>query len=36
VGDEGTETFTVELQTGTYEFACDPHASQMNGSIEVG
>ena len=35
VGEEGTETFTVELQTGTYEFVCDPHASQMNGSIEV-
>lgn len=36
VGDEGTETFTVNLQAGTYEFVCDPHASQMNGSIEVG
>jgi plastocyanin len=35
VGEEGTETFTVELQAGTYEFVCDPHASQMNGSIEV-
>jgi hypothetical protein len=35
VSDEGTETFTVELQAGTYEFVCDPHASQMNGSIEV-
>jgi len=35
VGDEGTETFTVDLQAGTYEFVCDPHASQMNGSIEV-
>jgi hypothetical protein len=36
VGEEGTETFTVDLQAGTYEFVCDPHASQMNGSIEVG
>jgi hypothetical protein len=36
VAEEGTETFTVELQAGTYEFVCDPHASQMNGSIEVG
>jgi hypothetical protein len=35
VSGEGTETFTVELQAGTYEFVCDPHASQMNGSIEV-
>jgi hypothetical protein len=35
VAEEGTETFTVELQAGTYEFVCDPHASQMNGSIEV-
>jgi len=35
VSDEGTESFTVELQAGTYEFVCDPHASQMNGSFEV-
>jgi hypothetical protein len=35
VSGEGTETFTVELQAGTYEFVCDPHASQMNGSVEV-
>jgi plastocyanin len=35
VADEGTETFTVDLQEGTYDFVCDPHASQMNGSIEV-
>jgi plastocyanin len=35
VSEEGTQTFTVELQAGTYEFVCDPHASQMNGSIDV-
>jgi hypothetical protein len=35
VSEEGAETFTVELQAGTYEFVCDPHASQMNGSLEV-
>jgi hypothetical protein len=35
VAEEGTETFTVELEAGTYDFVCDPHASQMNGSIEV-
>lgn len=36
VAAEGTESFTVELQAGTYEFVCDPHAGQMNGTIEVG
>ena len=36
VSAEGTESFTVELQAGTYEFVCDPHASTMNGSLEVG
>jgi Copper binding proteins, plastocyanin/azurin family len=36
VAEEGTETFTVELEAGTYEFVCDPHASQMSGSIDVG
>jgi hypothetical protein len=35
VAEEGTESFTVELQAGTYEFVCDPHASSMNGSFEV-
>jgi Copper binding proteins, plastocyanin/azurin family len=35
VGDEGTETFTIDLEPGTYEFVCDPHASSMNGSFEV-
>jgi plastocyanin len=36
VAAEGTESFTVELEAGTYEFVCDPHASTMNGTIEVG
>jgi hypothetical protein len=36
VSAEGTETFSVQLAAGTYTFVCDPHASQMNGSFEVG
>jgi plastocyanin len=36
VGAEGEETFEVELVAGEYEFVCDPHASQMNGSFTVG
>jgi hypothetical protein len=35
VSEEGTQTFTVELQPGTYTFVCDPHASSMRGSFEV-
>ena len=35
VGEEGAETFQVELQPGTYSFVCDPHASSMNGTFEV-
>jgi ABC-type phosphate transport system substrate-binding protein len=35
VGESGTETFQVELEPGTYSFVCDPHASSMNGSLEV-
>jgi plastocyanin len=35
VAAEGTETFQVELQAGTYSFVCDPHASTMNGVFEV-
>jgi plastocyanin len=35
VAAEGTESFTVELEAGTYTFVCDPHASTMNGSFEV-
>ena len=36
VGEEGEETFELDLQAGEYEFVCDPHASQMNGSFTVG
>ena len=36
VGEEGSETFQVELQPGTYTFVCDPHAGSMNGTFEVG
>jgi plastocyanin len=36
VGATGTETFEVTLQDGTYTFVCDPHASSMRGTLEVG
>lgn len=35
VAGEGTESFTVELEAGTYNFMCDPHAATLNGTIEV-
>ena len=35
VGEEGTKTFTVELQPGTYTFVCDPHSGSMNGTLTV-
>lgn len=35
VEEEGTESFEVELEAGSYTFVCDPHATQMNGSFEV-
>ena len=35
VGAEGSESFQVDLQAGTYSFVCDPHASSMNGTFEV-
>jgi plastocyanin len=35
VSGKGTETWTVTLQDGTYNFVCDPHASSMNGSFTV-
>jgi len=35
VGEEGMESFQLELEAGTYNFVCDPHASSMNGSFEV-
>ena len=36
VGEEGEQSFEVELQAGEYTFVCDPHASQMKGSFTVG
>jgi plastocyanin len=35
VAEEGTQTFSVELTTGTYSFVCDPHAGAMFGSFIV-
>lgn len=35
VAGEGTSNFQIELQAGTYNFVCDPHASTMNGTFEV-
>lgn len=35
VAEEGTTNFEVELQPGTYNYVCDPHAGTMNGSFEV-
>jgi len=32
----GTVTWNVHLKSGTYTFQCDPHASQMKGSVKVG
>lgn len=36
VGAEGEESFDVELEAGEYTFVCDPHASQMRGTFNVG
>jgi plastocyanin len=35
VAETGTQNVPLDLAPGTYEFVCDPHASQMNGSFEV-
>lgn len=35
VEEEGTQSFDIELEPGTYSFVCDPHASSMSGSFEV-
>ena len=32
----GTVTWSVHLKSGTYTFQCDPHASQMKGTVRVG
>ena len=36
VEEIGQKTFTVTLRDGRYTFVCDPHATQMNGSFDVG
>lgn len=33
VGEEGTQSFQVEFEAGTYSFVCDVHSS-INGSFE--
>ena len=35
VSGEGSETFPVALEAGTYEFVCDPHSFSMSGSFVV-
>ena len=35
VEEVGAKTFEITLESGTYKFQCDPHASTMNGSFEV-
>ncbi|HEX4678003.1 MAG TPA: plastocyanin/azurin family copper-binding protein [Gaiellaceae bacterium] len=35
VGGQGTTTWKVTLEKGSYHFQCDPHASIMNGSFAV-
>jgi plastocyanin len=35
IGGTGDQTFDITLQDGTYNYVCDPHAGQMNGSFTV-
>jgi plastocyanin len=35
VDGQETEDYEVNLEAGTYNYVCDPHASQMSGSFEV-
>jgi len=35
VSGSGTDSFDLDLTSGTYTFVCDPHAGSMNGSFEV-
>ena len=35
VSGTGKKSFTVTLQKGTYTFVCDPHSSQMHGTLTV-
>jgi plastocyanin len=36
VVETGTKTFQLNLQDGVYRFVCDPHASAMRGTFQVG
>lgn len=35
VAETGTATWTVTFEPGTYHYQCDPHASSMQGDVEV-
>ena len=35
VAFEGTKSYTLTLNKGTYRFFCDPHASFMHGTFRV-
>jgi hypothetical protein len=35
ISGQGTATWSVTLQPGTYSFVCDAHAATMNGSLTV-
>jgi plastocyanin len=35
ISGTGKETFTVTLKPGTYTYVCDPHSSQMHGTLTV-
>ena len=35
VAETGTQNVALDVAAGTYEFVCDPHASQMSGSFQV-
>jgi plastocyanin len=35
VAETGTNSFDIEVTSGTYTFVCDPHSSTMSGEFEV-
>jgi plastocyanin len=35
VSGTGEKSFTVTLTPGTYTYVCDPHSSQMRGTLTV-
>jgi plastocyanin len=35
VSETGTNSFDIDVSSGTYTFVCDPHASSMNGSFGI-